>query len=890
MEYSYITQPTELPEFEAVVGVDVETNGLNPLEHRPLLLQVADTQQCYIFDLRALPRNYILQVLEYLASHTCVFHNAKFDLKFLMYHYGFKPQEVFDTMVAKYLTVAGKSSPYISLKTLVAEYLNIVLSKEQQDSFLVPTLKFSQEQLEYAAQDALMLLPLYRVLLAELEELNLMTIARMEFKLLGVVAAMELHGVLIDTTALEKLIADLEVEAAAAEKELFVIAGKEFNPRSPKQVKELFHGLGMAVESTGEDAIKFIDHPFPQALLKYRKLFKLLSSFGKTLSLHIQPDGRIRSNFNQIGTTTGRFSSSEINLQNIPATQQFRSLFIAPSGHKIITADFSQIELRLAGILSGEESILEEYRKPDADLHRLTASKIFQISPEAVTSEMRKHGKTGNFSCVPLSTEILTRDGWKKHSEVSIGEEVMGYDIETDTMRWTSINNIIYTKSPVYRYYNNLIKIDCTEDHRWYVETRRGRNRTYKREVSTLADRNSEQRIIAAAKAETDRCLDITPEEAGIISWLFTDGSISISPVSGNTSQSFGKKVHYLGRIFQSPSANSSKVNAIKRLLNPDTYTYSVNKSGIGIFYLKSSYVRDLFRRSRLDEISLLQFVLNLDSEQRREFVRSSILAEGWNSRGRIYFTQNEGEEMEAFRVAFLLNGMFPKTRYSKSYTGNMCGVVSLNTRYLCTTQRLKEKLLGEQDVWCVQTGLGTWVMRQDDGLITITGNCAYGTGANALAVKQGISLDLADKIVSGFWGGYPKFKTFVDRIGLEVTKTGCVRTALGRVRWFEFPHSADPAFRGKIAAIKREAANFVIQGLAADIMKYALILVQQALPEGSVIIMTVHDELVVETPAETIDEVAAIVKTQMELAASRIVKGVLPIPANIAIGDCWIK
>lgn len=564
MRFNYVTKPITVL-FDSVVGVDIETTGLDPLEDRPLLLQVANSDYCYIFDLRCLPVKYITEILSLLSSRLCVLHNAKFDLKFLMHHYGFVPGEIFDTMLGTYLTRAGVSVPFISLKSIASEYLGVVLNKEQQSSFLTPTLEFSQEQLEYAAQDAIILLPLYAAIKKELDSLGLETIYKMEFKLLPVVCKMELTGILVDTDALEKLIVKLQEEADAAEAELFKIAKTTFNPRSPAQVKAIFHSFNIMVDSTGEDAIKFIRHPFAETLLKYRKTFKLLSSFGKALLEHIQGDGRIHSTFNQLGTSTGRFSSSDINLQNIPASQEFRSLFVAGFGRKLITADFSQIELRLAGILSGEESILAEYRKEDADLHRLTASKIFQVNPEEVTSEMRKHGKTGNFSV-------------------------------------------------------------------------------------------------------------------------------------------------------------------------------------------------------------------------------------------------------------------------------------------------------------------------------------AYGTSPQALAIKQGITLELAERIVSGFWGGYSKFQALVNHIGNEVTRNKCAKTALGRVRWFEFPSSTDPAFRAKVSAIKREAANFVIQGLAADIMKYAIILVAANLPNDCTILLTVHDEIVVECPADSVEDVAKIVKEQMGLAASRIVNNVLPIPANIAIGDCWIK
>lgn len=573
MDFVYVSTATQLPATElnrllanvAHVGMDIETTGLDPLVDRPVLLQVATETACFVFDLRLLPKNYVTNILEVLVHKLCIFHNAKFDLKFLMYWFNFKPKVIFDTMLAKYLTKAGICTPYISLKSLAAEYLNLDLDKEYQYSFLAPVLNFSQEQLQYAAQDAVILIPLYKALLKELETLNLITTYTLEFDLLIIVCQMELYGVLIDVDALGRLIQDLELKAKDLELSLFKQAKTAFNPRSPQQVKAILAKLGYLVESTSEDVLKTIPDPFVRTLLDYRETYKLLSSFGKTLLLHIAADGRIHSEFNQLGTSTGRFSSTNINLQNIPASKEFRSLFIASPGCKLVTADFSQIELRLAGILSGEPGIIEEYKKPDADLHRLTASKIFQVPPEEVTKEMRQHGKTGNFSCV-------------------------------------------------------------------------------------------------------------------------------------------------------------------------------------------------------------------------------------------------------------------------------------------------------------------------------------YGTSPAGLAAKQGISIKLATQIVDGFWNGYPRLKQFVTAVSTQTLKTGYARTITGRIRWFSLPASTDPAFRTKLAAVTRAAANFVIQGLAADIMKYALVRVAHALSDTAHILLTVHDEMVVEVPEDLAAELVPVIKTEMETAAAIIVNNVLPIPANVVVGDCWIK
>jgi DNA polymerase-1 len=189
------------------------------------------------------------------------------------------------------------------------------------------------------------------------------------------------------------------------EQKLWEIAGRTFNPRSPQQVKVIFHELAaktgiekMRVSSTGVDIIKYIKHPFAKTLLAYRKSYKLVSTYGIKLIEKMEDDGRIHCNYNQYGAGTGRFASSKPNMQNIPGKKEFRRTFVASDGYLFATIDYSQIELRLAGIVSGEPEILAEYRKANADLHRLTASKIYRCAPEDITKEQRDHGKTGNFS------------------------------------------------------------------------------------------------------------------------------------------------------------------------------------------------------------------------------------------------------------------------------------------------------------------------------------------------------------------------------------------------------------------------------------------------------------------------------------------------------------
>jgi DNA polymerase I-like protein with 3'-5' exonuclease and polymerase domains len=169
---------------------------------------------------------------------------------------------------------------------------------------------------------------------------------------------------------LQKQIKDLPL---SNQKELF---DNGINFRSPAQVKTVLQALGFKVESTGIKALKKIDHPFAKTLLKHRKASKLLSSFVEALPKHVnQKTGRIHPEFHQLGTDTGRYTCSRPNVQQIPKEQEWRDLFVAAPGHKIITADYSQIELRILAEFSQDATFLEAYRT-GKDLHEETANQI----------------------------------------------------------------------------------------------------------------------------------------------------------------------------------------------------------------------------------------------------------------------------------------------------------------------------------------------------------------------------------------------------------------------------------------------------------------------------------------------------------------------------------
>ena len=236
----------------------------------------------------------------------------------------------------------------------------------------------------------------------------------MELPLAGVLARMELRGVKVDGAALKKLSKKMATEIGALEKKIHLAAGEEFNINSPKQLSiVLFDTLGLKPikktktgYSTNEVVLKALSkkHDVPADIIKYRGLVKLRSTYVEGLQKLMDPaTGRVHTSFNQTVTATGRLSSSKPNLQNIPVKGEYgaaiRGAFVAKEGFTLLSADYSQIELRLVAHLSGDESLLKAFLSGE-DIHSTTASDVFGVLPGLVTPEMRRRAKAINFGII----------------------------------------------------------------------------------------------------------------------------------------------------------------------------------------------------------------------------------------------------------------------------------------------------------------------------------------------------------------------------------------------------------------------------------------------------------------------------------------------------------
>jgi DNA polymerase-1 len=301
---------------------------------------------------------------------------------------------------------------YLSWRTIT--YTDLVGKGVNQISFSKVPLELA---VKYASEDADVTLQLHHVMWDKLsKEPGLKKVYEdIEIPLITVLAHMERNGVLIDADKLHAQTLELEDRLANVEKNIYDLSNTRFNINSPKQLQTiLFDLLKLPVlqktptgqPSTAESILQelALEYPLPKLIIEYRSLSKLITTYTKKLPTQIHgKTGRIHTSYNQTGTATGRLSSSDPNLQNIPVRthegRRIRQAFIAPPGHKIISADYSQIELRIMAHISEDKNLLHAFAN-NLDIHQATAAEIHGISLEQVTSEERRNAKAINFGLI----------------------------------------------------------------------------------------------------------------------------------------------------------------------------------------------------------------------------------------------------------------------------------------------------------------------------------------------------------------------------------------------------------------------------------------------------------------------------------------------------------
>lgn len=431
-EYKLVDNEEELHQIcdffitKEFVSIDTETTSTDAIsaELVGLSFSVEENKAFYV----AVPANYeealkIVQIFKPLYESDKIMkigQNIKYDYEVLS-RYGVTLQgKMFDTMIAHYLiqpelhhNMDYMAETLLGYQTIhIEELLGPKGKKQKNMRDLSPT-----DIYEYAAEDADITLRLKNVLEPRLKELGVEELFwNIEMPLVRVLADMELNGVRLDTEALQDTSKIFTERMKQYEQEIYKEAGEEFNISSPKQVGDILFGKMQIMDKpkktktgqyvTSEEVLQSLENksPIVRNILNYRGMKKLLSTYIDALPKLINPrTGHIHTSFNQALTATGRLSSSDPNLQNIPVRtddgKEIRKCFIPEEGCLFFSADYSQIELRIMAHLSEDENMMEAFREGH-DIHRATAAKIWHVDIDKVTDAQRKKAKQANFGII----------------------------------------------------------------------------------------------------------------------------------------------------------------------------------------------------------------------------------------------------------------------------------------------------------------------------------------------------------------------------------------------------------------------------------------------------------------------------------------------------------
>ncbi|MFP3598798.1 DNA polymerase I [Chryseobacterium sp. SIMBA_029] len=411
---------------QKAVCFDTETTSLNELEAELVGMSFSYKKGLAYYIPLSEDKGEVLQTLEIFRPFfekedlLKIAHNLKFDYKILKQYDITVKGAMFDTMIAHYLlNPDGRhgmdylSEVYLNYKPVSIETI-IGKKGKNQGTFRDADLR---TQTDYAAEDADITFQLYELFAPQLKIENLEDLFfNIEMPLMEVLAKMELEGISLDEKWLAQESIDLENDLRQLESKIFEISGEEFNMNSPKQLGEiLFEKMQLDPKAkktktgqyaTSEDVLQKLSskHEIIKHILEYRTYQKLKSTYVDALPSQIEKtDSRVHTNFSQTTAATGRLASVNPNLQNIPIRtlrgQQIRGAFVSGEGKKIISADYSQIELRLIAEISGEENMIKAFQDGE-DIHASTAAKLFKIPLEEVSKTQRGQAKTVNFGII----------------------------------------------------------------------------------------------------------------------------------------------------------------------------------------------------------------------------------------------------------------------------------------------------------------------------------------------------------------------------------------------------------------------------------------------------------------------------------------------------------
>lgn len=965
--------------------VDIETTGLNTrtnLDGFPIDKIVGF---CLSYDVSCgiyvpighkegeelnLPEKEVLEEIARLCANcVTVYHNAKFDLQMLR-NYGIivDDHNVFeDTLVLARLYDAGQKM--IGLKVLSDRLLNQPML-ELSEITNVNRIDFVSPRvcLSYTCADAICTLGLLEFFLSQDIIKEQESVYRVEKRTTLVVMQMERNLVKIDVEYLKKLKVEVAEKMEEIKKEVFELAGFEFNLGSPLQLGEvLFDKLGYKYPERRKTASgQYItdiatltkiadDYPIVNKIIKYRSLDKALGTYINNLLRNRDENGCIKLSFNQSGTDTGRFSSPGgegidrdgycgMNVQSIPSNYEegmpdIRKAFIARPGYRIVAADYSGEELRIATNLSCEPKWMDAFLHGDGDLHSATGRIIY--GRQEITRAERQTAK-----CVAKGTRIATERGWIPVERVKIGDKIV-----------THIGSLGEV-SNVWNLGNKPGVRICTKSGHEIICGRNHRFMTIEGEWIKAEDLKSGEKI------RTISCSEISPKSiqrshfnfwergeknsksddlpyvefsslwARLLGYVMGDGSVNVNNV----------------RIVCSPDYADVKMDIERTAqalgLSVNSFLRHRTEKGLWDIHLGSRILVRLFqewgfsgRRVKKDSKSTKIFripriVYESPKSVSKEFLSSLFEADGTVQKTEVSVTTKDrqfAKDIVLLLAQFGIRAYIwakPSKRYKRDYykvSFGRAGAEIFHKEIGFISSKKQERLRAIVSKKRLSTAEPKWdteivdvkfiesVELMDlsvdeehtyvaEGLVTHnTTNflTMYGGGHKGLSVQAKISENEARKVLTQFFAGLPRLKRWIDVERVKAQKQKRVKTAFGRIRpldiFYKDGDKNDPQVRQLRARGDRCAVNTLIQGAGADIMKLALVRVynwirSEGLQDEIRLLITMHDEIVFEIAEDRLPAYVPIINQKMKMVEilQDKLKWLVPLKVDVEYGDSW--
>jgi DNA polymerase I-like protein with 3'-5' exonuclease and polymerase domains len=901
------------------IGLDTETTGLSPRDGKLRLLQLATPDETFVIDLfQVRDLSPLREVLE--SGPTKVMQNAKFDHAFLWSERGISCSPVFDTMLAAQLLDGGEQGNSYTLEAIAERYLDEEVDKSvRREDWSGP---LSERQIEYAARDAAVLIPLHQKLREAIGREDLKRVAGIEFRAVAAISEMELAGVKLDLARWKELAETVRERRDRAAERLDAFfpepegmlplegLGPRLNLNSPKQITDAFHSLGIDLPDTKVWTLLKVEHPAAGALLEYRELQKKLGTYLDTYANFVHPKtGRIHANFLQCRVPTGRLACiAEGTLVEVVRDQ---------------SKDFAGVPIEL--VETGDLAYTYDENGRLTLRRVLWAGKTGRKEVLSVRWRSGSHKREGVLEVTPDHEVRLSNGEYVRADRLKPGDRVMA--LGRDMTGW-GYSRIYATGYPgpmrehrfIFEAVNgylpehvhhadenklnnlpeNLVGLTNSEHVRRHVDGRM--DDAERSRLATIAKnswaRNRGERLASLKRgAENHNWLGLGKEWMEEVLWENAGKPTAFKDVHGIDYETACKYLEMHGIDWKAIADNftargelidQSFYEATKERMAELGFNEGLKASGIG--FRRWKRIRGRFEGApaaphnheilSVERTGRYANVYDLEIEATHNFIAGEICVHNCTSPN----IQQIPHE-EEFRRCFVAE---------EGYTLVIADYSQVELRILAEVSgdpAFVEAFRRGDDLHRVTAAtmygvpLEQVTKEQRSDAKRINFGLMYGRGARSLSAQLGTDEERGRRLIDEYFANYPKVQRFLQKTANEAVKKRTLRTLAGRMRKFGETSVSDD--RG---ALKREAMNYPIQGSSGDIAKLALVYVREELRGlDARLINCIHDEFVVECKEELAGEVADRMKQAMIRAGERILKKV-PVEVEVAVSPEWTK